>query len=191
MPVRLNGPWYERSRRGDVGVEPLRLGELDELVEHLEVVLAVGVDGEDQIVGVELAAPQPFAQLGQGGEVRLRHAPVHLVHEEMAVRPAAGQEPFDLGPGSVGGTVVDHHELVDVRVELLEHDRDHRLFVVRGNHGDPARRRRDGTHRGFAHEAACCSRYQARVLRRPSANVCSGTQPSSSRARSLCTMRAR
>ena len=40
---------------------------------------------------------------------------------------------------------------------------------------------------GVVHEAASCSRYQSRVLRRPSANVCFGSQPSSSRARSLLT----
>ena len=35
---------------------------LDELVEHVQVVLAVGVDGEHEVVGVELAALEPVAQ---------------------------------------------------------------------------------------------------------------------------------
>ncbi len=40
---------------------------------------------------------------------------------------------------AVGGAVVDHDELVDEGVELVEHRRDHRLFVVRRHHRDAAR----------------------------------------------------
>ena len=40
---------------GDVRVETFGVRHLDELVEHVQVVLAVGVDGEHEVVGVQLA----------------------------------------------------------------------------------------------------------------------------------------
>ena len=169
---------------GDVGVQPFAPRHLHQLVEHVQVVLTVGVHGEHEVVRAQLVPREPLAQLGQRRVVRLRHAAIHLVNEETAFRATAADPPFDLGPGVVGRAVVDDDQLVDERIQLLEHGGDRRLFVVRGNHRDPTRG-------GLVHESAYCSRYHSSVLRSPSAKVCSGSHPSSSRARSLWTMRAR
>ena len=180
----LEWPVIRQVAPRDVCIEAFGPRHLDELVEHLQVVLAVGVDGEHEVVGAELVLREPLPQLGQRGVVRLRHAAVHLVDEEPAFRATAGHPFLDLGPRVVGRAVVDDDQLVDERIELFEHGRDRRLFVESRDHRDPTRR-------GRVHESACCSRYHSSVFRSPSAKVCSGTQPSSSRARSLWTMRAR
>src|SRR5204862_2326561 len=104
--------------------------------------------------------------------------------EEAAPRATAVDPALDLGPRVVGRAVIDDDQLVDERIELLEHGGDRRLFGVGGDHRDPTRG-------GLVHESAYCTRYHSSVLRSPSAKVCSGSHPSSSRARSLWTMRAR
>ncbi len=119
----------------NVRVESFVDGHLHELVEHVQVVLAVGVDGEDEIAGVELAALQPIAQARQGQEVRLRHPLVHFVHKQRAAI-VSGQPAFDLGARVVGRTVVDDDQLVDHRVQRVEDGDDGRFLVVRGNDRD-------------------------------------------------------
>ena len=122
---------------GEHRVEVVVDGCARELVEHREVVLTVGVDGEDEVVGVELAALEPLAQVSEGQEVRLGHALVHVVTEQAAMR-MAGQPRLDRGPGAVGRAVVDDDELVDERRELVQHRRDGRFLVVRRDDRDAA-----------------------------------------------------
>ena len=71
---------------GEHRVEVLVDGRVYELVEHFEVVLAVGVDGEDEVVGVELPSLQALAHVGEREQVRLRHALVHVVGQQLTVR---------------------------------------------------------------------------------------------------------
>ena len=93
LPCVLNGPWYERSRAGEVRVEALgRCVISTSSSSTCEVVLAVGVDGEHQVVGVRARrAASRSRSVGQRGEVRLRHALVHVVHEQAAARRGRGQ----------------------------------------------------------------------------------------------------
>ena len=142
-------------------VEPLLLRDALQLVEHRQLVLPVGVHGEDQVVLVELALLQAPAEVGEREVVGGRHAAVAVERQHAGV--ATGWQPRrDLGSCPVGGTVVDHDELVDQRVQAGQ-DRGHRRrLVVGGDDGDasgvvshrrpraserPPRRERRGTTR--------------------------------------------
>ena len=156
--------------------------------------MAVGVDGEHEIVRRELARVETGAQGGEREEVRLRHPLVHVVPEKVAAI-VAGEPPLDLGAGAVGGAVVDHHELVDEPVQLVEHGRDHGLFVVCRHDRDTPRRTPAvaGDRTADLRRRRCghCRRYHSRVRWRPASKSKRGLQPSSVRARSLLTRLAR
>ena len=163
-----------------------------QVVEHVEVVLPVGVDREHEIVRGELAGTHPPAQVGEREVVRRRHALVLVEAQEPAV-VVARQPRLDLGARVVGGSVVDDHELVDEVAQLVEHLCDGRLFVVGGDDGDapaalPAVAR---ARRGVDPRRGHRLRYQSSVRCSPAARSKRGAQPSSVRARSLLTRLAR
>src|SRR5439155_7546699 len=117
-------------------VERLDLDEIVELVEDRQLVLAVGVDREDEVVGRDLRRGETPSQVGEGLVVRGRHPPV-LVERQQAGRRVPRQPRLDDRPRAVQRAVVHHDELVDQRVEPVEDGLDRRLFVVRGHDCDP------------------------------------------------------
>ena len=85
LPVLLVRTVVREVAPGEVRVEAFVDRHLDELVEHGEVVLAVGVDGEHEIVRRRARrASSRSRSVGERGDVRLRHALVDVVHEELA-----------------------------------------------------------------------------------------------------------
>jgi hypothetical protein len=59
-------------------------------LEHGQLVLAVGVDRVDEVVGRDLAVDDALAHVGEGCVVRLRHPLVAVVHDEPHVVVAWG-----------------------------------------------------------------------------------------------------
>ena len=100
--------------------------------------LAVGVDGVDEVVVTDLSGGEPLAQVGEGEVVGRRHAPV--VVEGQHPRVVLLRKPLlDDLTGVVGGAVVHHDELVDQRVEPFEDALDRRFLVVGGDDGNAPR----------------------------------------------------
>ena len=122
----------------EIRVQPFVERHLHELVEDLEIVLAVGVDGEDQICRMEVAVLEPRAQLCQCQCVGLRHALVDVVAQQRAT-VSIGHQAFDRGARAIGRAVIDDDELVDHRVELVEDVNDRRLLVECGDDRDASR----------------------------------------------------
>ena len=175
--------------------------------------LAVGVDGEHEIVGRQLAVAHAPAEVGEGEVVRLRHALVLVERQQAACRARAATSSISRA-GAVGRAVVDDDQLVDEWLQLVEHLRDRRLFVVRGHDRDApwprqvARRALTclvrvaslllgegdgGRLRGGGGARSLLRRLVPGTTRgraRPSVNEVVGSQPSSSRALSLDTTRA-
>ena len=106
-----------------------------QLLEHRELVLAVGVDGVDEVVGGQLALGDAPAQVGERHVVRRRHALVVLVDDQPGVR-VAGQPRLISARVRVGRAVVDDDQLVDDAGQLLEHLGHGGLLVVRRHDGD-------------------------------------------------------
>ena len=97
--------------------------------------LTVGVDGTHEVARGEPAVAEPLAQLGEGAVVRRRHAPVGVEAEKLRVF-VIQQPALDLGAGVVCGPVVDDHQEVDERCELVQDPGHGRRFVVRRHHSN-------------------------------------------------------
>ncbi len=103
----------------------------------MRLVLAVGIDGEDDVVLVEVAFGHAPSDLLEGGVVGGGHPAVVIEEERMDVRMNVAPAKDEL-LGAIGGPIIDDDDLVDAGLEGVKYADDCGFFVVCRDDSDEA-----------------------------------------------------